>query len=109
MERRVPGLMQEAERYFVLTQTDNLWKEHLQALKFVQQAVGLRGYAQRDPLIEYKLEGYNLFLDMMAQIRRNVIYSVYQVGLLCFICDARFECDELPLVNIYLHVSTGIG
>lgn len=74
----VPGLMRDAERYFVLSQTDNLWKEHLQALKFTQQAVGLRGYAQRDPLIEYKLEGYNLFLAMMAQIRRNVIYSVYQ-------------------------------
>ena len=44
----------------------------------VQQAVGLRGYAQKDPLIEYKLEGYNLFVEMMAQIRRNVIYSVYQ-------------------------------
>ena len=42
------------------------------------QAVGLRGYAQRDPLVEYKLEGYNLFLDMMAQIRRNTIYNVYQ-------------------------------
>ncbi|KAL2631916.1 hypothetical protein R1flu_016602 [Riccia fluitans] len=78
IEKKVPGLMQEAERYFVLTQTDNLWKEHLQALKFMQQAVGLRGYAQKDPLIEYKLEGYNLFLDMLAQIRRNVIYSVYQ-------------------------------
>lgn len=77
---KAPGLMEEAERYFVLSQTDNLWKEHLQALKFVQQAVGLRGYAQRDPLIEYKLEGYNLFLEMMAQIRRNVIYSVYQVS-----------------------------
>jgi preprotein translocase subunit SecA len=44
------------------------------------QAVGLRGYGQKDPLIEYKLEGYNLFLEMMAQIRRNVIYSVYQVS-----------------------------
>ena len=42
-----------------------------------QQAVGLRGYAQRDPLVEYKLEGYNLFLDMMASIRRNTIYNVY--------------------------------
>eukprot|EP00227_Mantoniella_beaufortii_P019152 CAMPEP_0197574944 /NCGR_PEP_ID=MMETSP1326-20131121/515_1 /TAXON_ID=1155430 /ORGANISM="Genus nov. species nov., Strain RCC2288" /LENGTH=1006 /DNA_ID=CAMNT_0043137615 /DNA_START=211 /DNA_END=3227 /DNA_ORIENTATION=- len=73
-----PGLMSEAERFFVLTQTDNLWKQHLQAIKFVQQAVGLRGYAQKDPLIEYKLEGYNLFVEMMAQIRRNVIYSVYQ-------------------------------
>lgn len=78
IEKEAPGLMKEAERYFVLTHIDRLWKEHLQAIKFVQQAVGLRGYAQRDPLIEYKLEGYNLFLEMMAQIRRNVIYSIYQ-------------------------------
>lgn len=71
------GLMQDAQRFFMLTQTDNLWKEHLQAIRFLQTAVGLRGYAQRDPLTEYKLEAYNLFLDMMAQIRRNVIYNVY--------------------------------
>ncbi len=81
VEKQAPGLMKEAERFLILSNIDRLWKEHLQALKFVQQAVGLRGYAQRDPLIEYKLEGYNLFLDMMAQIRRNVIYSVYQVSL----------------------------
>ncbi|KAJ4765987.1 Protein translocase subunit SecA [Rhynchospora pubera] len=78
VEKQAPGLMREAERFLILSNIDRLWKEHLQALKFVQQAVGLRGYAQRDPLIEYKLEGYNLFLDMMAQIRRNVIYAVYQ-------------------------------
>ncbi|XP_042515546.1 protein translocase subunit SecA, chloroplastic [Macadamia integrifolia] len=78
VEKQAPGLMKEAERFLVLSNIDRLWKEHLQALKFVQQAVSLRGYAQRDPLIEYKLEGYNLFLDMMAQIRRNVIYSIYQ-------------------------------
>ncbi|XP_057963746.1 protein translocase subunit SecA, chloroplastic isoform X3 [Malania oleifera] len=78
VEEQAPGLMKEAERFLVLSNIDRLWKEHLQAIKFVQQAVGLRGYAQRDPLIEYKLEGYNLFLDMMAQIRRNVIYSIYQ-------------------------------
>ncbi|KAJ4968921.1 hypothetical protein NE237_015622 [Protea cynaroides] len=78
VEKQAPGLMKEAERFLILSNIDRLWKEHLQALKFVQQAVSLRGYAQRDPLIEYKLEGYNLFLDMMAQIRRNVIYSIYQ-------------------------------
>ncbi|XP_074303697.1 protein translocase subunit SecA, chloroplastic [Silene latifolia] len=78
VEKQTPGLMKEAERYLILSNIDRLWKEHLQAIKFVQQAVGLRGYAQRDPLIEYKLEGYNLFLEMMAQIRRNVIYAVYQ-------------------------------
>lgn len=79
VEKEAPGLMKEAERFLILSNIDRLWKEHLQAIKFVQQAVGLRGYAQRDPLIEYKLEGYNLFLEMMAQIRRNVIYSIYQV------------------------------
>ncbi|XP_057995892.1 protein translocase subunit SecA, chloroplastic [Hevea brasiliensis] len=78
VEQEAPGLMTEAERFLILSNIDRLWKEHLQAIKFVQQAVGLRGYAQRDPLIEYKLEGYNLFLEMMAQIRRNVIYSIYQ-------------------------------
>lgn len=78
IEDETKGLMTEAERFFILSQTDRLWKEHLQSLKFLQQAVGLRGYAQRDPLVEYKLEGYNLFIELMAQIRRNVIYSVYQ-------------------------------
>ncbi|CAH9069570.1 unnamed protein product [Cuscuta epithymum] len=78
VEKQAPGLMKQAEKFLILNNIDRLWKEHLQALKFVQQAVGLRGYAQKDPLIEYKLEGYNLFIEMMAQIRRNVIYSVYQ-------------------------------
>ena len=49
----------------------------MQAMKFLQQAIRLRGYAQRDPLTEYKLEGFELFSGMMAQIRRNVIYNVY--------------------------------
>ena len=77
MDAAEAGLASKAERFFVLVQTDNLWKEHLQAIKFLQQAVSLRGYAQRDPLVEYKLEGYQLFLEMTAQIRRNVIYNVY--------------------------------
>ncbi|GMH40256.1 hypothetical protein BSKO_08160 [Bryopsis sp. KO-2023] len=77
MEEIQPGLMHQIERFFVLSQTDNLFKEHLQAIKFLQQAVGLRGYAQRDPLTEFKLEAYNLFIDMQARKRRNVIYNVY--------------------------------
>jgi len=103
--------MKEAERFLILSNIDRLWKEHLQALKFVQQAVGLRGYAQRDPLIEYKLEGYNLFLDMMAQIRRNVIYSVYQVSQLYWSCFCLYSlCSSLscssvaPLVPLSLFV-----
>ena len=75
-----PGLIDDLQKYIILTQYDRLWREHLEAIKFLQQAVGLRGYAQRDPLTEFKLEAYNLFVDMMAQVRRNCIYAVYQVN-----------------------------
>ncbi|NJO46445.1 MAG: preprotein translocase subunit SecA [Oscillatoriales cyanobacterium RM2_1_1] len=73
-----PGLMREAERFFTLQQIDTLWREHLQQMDSLRESVGLRGYGQKDPLIEYKREGYELFLDMMTDIRRNVIYSMFQ-------------------------------
>ncbi len=72
------GLMRQAERYFILQQIDTLWREHLQQMDALRESVGLRGYAQQDPLIEYKSEGYELFLDMMTNIRRNVVYSLFQ-------------------------------
>ncbi len=72
-----PNLMREAERFFILQQIDTLWREHLQSMDALRESVGLRGYGQKDPLIEYKNEGYDMFLDMMANMRRNVIYSMF--------------------------------
>ena len=43
----------------------------------LRESVGLRGYSQKDPLIEYKNEGYDMFLEMMTNMRRNVIYSMF--------------------------------
>jgi len=77
VEHARPGLMREAERFFILQQIDTLWREHLQAMDALRESVGLRGYGQKDPLIEYKNEGYDMFLDMMIQMRRNVIYSMF--------------------------------
>jgi preprotein translocase subunit SecA len=73
-----PGLMRQAERFFILQQIDTLWREHLQAMDALRESVGLRGYGQKDPLIEYKQEGYEMFLEMMIDIRRNVVYSLFQ-------------------------------
>lgn len=73
-----PGLMRQAERFFILQQIDTLWREHLQQMDALRESVGLRGYGQQDPLIEYKSEGYEFFLDMMTAIRRNVVYSLFQ-------------------------------
>ena len=77
VEQIRPGLMREAERFFILQQIDTLWREHLQAMDALRESVGLRGYGQKDPLIEYKNEGYDMFLEMMTQMRRNVIYSMF--------------------------------
>jgi preprotein translocase subunit SecA len=73
-----PGLMRQAERFFILQQIDTLWREHLQAMDALRDSIGLRGYGQKDPLIEYKQEGYEMFLEMMIDIRRNVVYSLFQ-------------------------------
>ncbi len=77
IEEDRPGLMREAERFFILQQIDTLWREHLQAMDALRESVGLRGYGQKDPLIEYKNEGYDMFLEMMTNMRRNVIYSMF--------------------------------
>jgi len=78
VDQMKPGLMREAERFFILQQIDTLWREHLQQMDALRETVGLRGYGQKDPLIEYKSEGYELFLDMMTGIRRNVVYTLFQ-------------------------------
>jgi preprotein translocase subunit SecA len=72
------GLMRQAERFFILQRIDSLWRDHLQAMEALRESVGLRGYGQKDPLIEYKSEGYEIFLDMMTQIRRDVVYSLFE-------------------------------
>ena len=78
IEQVQPGLMRQAERFFILQQIDTLWREHLQAMDALRESIGLRGYGQKDPLIEYKQEGYEMFLEMMIDIRRNVVYSLFQ-------------------------------
>lgn len=78
VDQKQPGLMRQAERFFILQQIDTLWREHLQAIDALRESVGLRGYGQKDPLIEYKQEGYEMFLEMMIDIRRNVVYSLFQ-------------------------------
>ncbi|MBE9118743.1 preprotein translocase subunit SecA [Lusitaniella coriacea LEGE 07157] len=78
IEQIQPGLMRQAERFFILQQIDTLWREHLQGMDALRESIGLRGYGQKDPLIEYKQEGYEMFLEVMTDIRRNVVYSLFQ-------------------------------
>jgi preprotein translocase subunit SecA len=63
-----PELMRETERMIMLNVIDNQWKDHLLSMDHLKEGIGLRGYGQKDPLIEYKKESFTLFQDMMDRI-----------------------------------------
>ena len=65
-------------RRLILQTIDSFWVDHLESMNYLRNSVNLRAYGQRDPLIEYKSEGYELFLDMMTNIRRNVVFGLFQ-------------------------------
>jgi preprotein translocase subunit SecA len=64
-----------------LRSIDTLWIEHLESIDHLRTGIGLRGYGQRDPLVEYKKEAFILFKDLLATIRKQVVYSVYKMGV----------------------------
>ena len=66
------------ERYIILNAIDRLWQEHLYAMDALREGVYLRGYAQKDPLIEYKTEAYEMFVDLMANIKNEVLHNLFR-------------------------------
>jgi preprotein translocase subunit SecA len=66
-------------RHFYLEEIDHAWVDHLTNMEHLRDGIGLRGYGQRDPKNEYKKEGYNLFLNMMANTSSNVLVKLFEV------------------------------
>jgi preprotein translocase subunit SecA len=71
---------QEIEKAILIRSIDTLWVEHLEAISSLRQGIGLRGYGQRDPLVEYKREAYGLFNELNNLIQKEVVYSIFKVG-----------------------------
>jgi preprotein translocase subunit SecA len=72
-------LMLRVFRYLYTQAIDQAWVDHLQNMEHLRDGIGLRGYGQRDPKNEYKKEGYNLFLNMMASVSTKVITRLFEV------------------------------
>jgi preprotein translocase subunit SecA len=68
------------EKEVILRSLDNLWVEHLDEMTNLRTGIGLRGYGQRDPLIEYKREARQMFEQLQNLIRQQVVYSIFKVG-----------------------------
>ncbi|MFQ5720959.1 MAG: preprotein translocase subunit SecA [Candidatus Aminicenantales bacterium] len=72
-----PERMREFERIIMLQVIDSQWKDHLLAMDYLKEGIGLRGYGQRDPLVEYKKESYDMFQAMMDRIEEETIRYLF--------------------------------
>src|ERR1043165_4267945 len=73
-----PTAVKSLERYIILNAIDRLWQEHLYAMDALRGGVYLRSYAQKDPLIEYKTEAYDMFVELMANIKNEVLHNLFR-------------------------------
>ena len=80
-------LMRQLERSIVLSVLDRKWREHLYEMDYLQEGIGLRAMAQRDPLVEYQREGYDLFVAMMDAIKEETVGFVFNA-------DVEFQENE---------------
>jgi preprotein translocase subunit SecA len=72
-----PSRMREFERIILLQVIDSQWKDHLLGMDYLKEGIGLRGYGQRDPLVEYKKESYEMFQAMMDRIEEETIRYLF--------------------------------
>ncbi len=72
-----PEVMRETERFIMLHVIDGQWKDHLLSMDHLKEGIGLRGYGQKDPLIEYKKESFQIFQDMMDRIEDETVRYLY--------------------------------
>jgi preprotein translocase subunit SecA len=83
-------VMREIERRVVLSVLDRKWREHLYDMDYLREGIGLRGYGQRDPLIEYQREGFDMFNAMMDGIREESVGTLFNV---------QVQFQENPIVE----------
>ncbi len=75
-------LMRELENLVMLKVVDNHWMEHLDSMDLLREGVGLRAYGQKDPLVEYKFEAYDMFEAMIDAIQDDVVRYIYHVNVI---------------------------
>ena len=73
-----PDALKEVERFTVLSAIDRLWQEHLYEMDSLRYSIGLRGYGQRDPLIEYKAEAFKIFDELMVNVKTEICHNIFR-------------------------------
>jgi len=97
-----PEIMRELENLVMLKVVDNHWMEHLDAMDMLREGVGLRAYGQKDPLVEYKFEAFDMFEAMIEAIEDDVVKYMYRVNV---ISQPSMTMDD-PLENATMNNPT---
>jgi len=71
----------QLERFVMLQTVDNLWKDHLLSMDHLKEGIGLRGYAQQNPLLVYKKEGFDMFQDMISRVKEETIEMLFKIQI----------------------------
>jgi len=106
-ERFGPDIMAYVEKSIVLQTLDHLWREHLVNLDHLRSVVGFRGYAQRDPLQEYKTEAFELFQAMLGNLRQAVTSQLMRVELVREAADAPPPQAPAQIRGEHIDATTG--
>jgi len=77
-----PEVMRQIEKAIYLRSIDTFWMNHLDDMDYLREGIGLRGYGQRDPLVEYKKEGFLLFNNLLDSIRNAVVNTIFKIGVM---------------------------
>jgi preprotein translocase subunit SecA len=76
-----PEALREVERIIMLQSVDGLWKDHLLSMDHLKEGIGLRGYAQQNPLLIYKKEGFEMFQEMIGRIKEETVAILFRIQL----------------------------
>lgn len=101
-KRQRPELISMAEKWVLLEAIDTAWKQHMLNLDHLKEGIGLRGWGQKNPLIEYKREAFAMFEDMMKSIRGEVVGHIFHLNLEHFDTHALEEKRERELEELSL-------
>ncbi|MBI3672836.1 MAG: SEC-C domain-containing protein, partial [Rhizobiales bacterium] len=108
-EKYTPELMIQVEKAVLLRTLDNLWRDHIITVDHLRQVIHLRGYGQRDPLNEYKTEGFSLFEAMIGKLRENTTAQMMRLEIQTRPSDDMLPGeDELPTMAVH-HIDASTG
>jgi preprotein translocase subunit SecA len=105
MSIAAPEQKSEIERVLYLQILDNAWREHLYSMDTLKTGIGLRGYNQKDPLVEYKKESYNMFVELIANIKHEIVKVLFTVQLQSK-DDTKKEQESLDKIKAQMEEAT---